>query len=87
MTRYRFELARGVGSHEDTIERAFRGVGSALIMTTLVVVCGFTTVLWSDTREHHVFALMGGCTIATALIADMFFLPALIAVFDRKAKM
>lgn len=84
MTRYRFEQARGIGTHEDSIERAFRGVGAALIMTTLVLVCGFAAVLWSDTREHHVFALMGGCTIAAALIADMLFLPALIAVFDRK---
>lgn len=84
MTRYRFELASGVGSHEDAIERAFRGVGAAMIMTTLVLVCGFTTVLWSDTREHHVFAMMGGCTIAAALIADMFFLPALLAVFNAK---
>lgn len=83
MTRYQFEMAKGIGSREDAIERAFRGVGSALIMTTLVLVCGFVTVLWSDTREHHVFALMGGCTIAAALVADMFFLPALIAVFDR----
>jgi predicted RND superfamily exporter protein len=86
MTRYRFELARRVGTQEDAIERAFRGVGAAMIMTTLVVVCGFTTVLWSDTREHHIFAMMGGCTIATALLADMFFLPALIAVFDRKSR-
>jgi len=86
MTRYRLEQARGVGSHEDSIERAFRGVGAALIMTTLVLVCGFMTVMWSDTREHHVFAMMGACTIATALLADMFFLPALIAVFARSAK-
>jgi len=84
MTRYRFERARGEGTQTEAIERAFRGVGAALIMTTLVVVCGFTTVLWSDTREHHVFAMMGGITIAAALIADMLFLPALLAVFDRQ---
>lgn len=83
MTRYRFELARGEGDQSDAIERAFRGVGAALIMTTLVVVAGFATVFWSDTREHHIFAMMGGGTILVALIADMLFLPALLAVFDR----
>jgi predicted RND superfamily exporter protein len=82
LTRYRMELSRG-GELEDVITRAFRGVGSAMIMTTLVLVCGFTTVLWSDTREHHIFAMMGAATMVTALFADLLFLPALIAVFDR----
>jgi len=82
MTRYRMERSRG-GDQDAAIARAFRGVGGALIMTTLVVVTGFTTVLWSDTREHHVFAWMGGGTILAALLADLFFLPALLAVFDH----
>lgn len=82
LTRYRMEQRRG-GELEDVITRAFRGVGSALIMTTLVLVCGFMTVLWSDTREHHIFAMMGAATMVTALFADLLFLPALIAVFDR----
>jgi predicted RND superfamily exporter protein len=57
-----------------------------MIMTTLVLVTGFATVLWSDTREHHIFALMGGATMVTALLADLFLLPALLAVFDRPRK-
>ncbi len=83
LTRYQLESHGGVGD-DVAIERAFRGVGTAMMMTTFVLVCGFTTVLWSDTREHHIFALMGGGTVAAALIADMLFLPALLAVFDRR---
>ena len=82
MTRYRAERLRH-NDQDAAIEHAFRGVGAALLMTTLVVVTGFATVLWSDTREHHVFALMGGSTILAALLADMLFLPALLAVFDH----
>jgi uncharacterized protein len=85
LTRYQQEL-QGKRGDDAAIERAFRGVGTALMMTTLVVVCGFTTVFWSDTREHHIFAMMGGGTIAAALIADMLFLPALLAVFGRRDK-
>lgn len=81
LTRYRFERRR-CADPAIAIERAFQGVGAALIMTTLVVISGFTTVLWSDTREHHIFAWMGGGTILAALVADMLFLPALLSVFD-----
>ena len=85
LTRYRMELAHG-GEHEAVITRSFRGVGAALIMTTLVLVCGFMTVLWSDTREHHIFAMMGAATMVTALFADLLFLPALLVVFNRPAR-
>jgi uncharacterized protein len=80
LTRYTEERKK-CPDNRAAIHRSFTGVGSACIMTTLVLVCGFSTVLWSDTREHHIFATMGGATIAFALIGDMIFLPAMLAVF------
>lgn len=62
-----------------SIRRAFTTVGTALIMTTIVLVAGFSTVLFSDTRDHRIFASMSGLTIAAALFADLIFLPALLA--------
>jgi uncharacterized protein len=85
LTRYTEELAN-TDSQDEAIRRAFVGVGSALIMTTVVLICGFATVLWSDTRDHHIFASMGSATIATALFADMLFLPALLRVFDTRSR-
>ena len=63
------------------IRRAFTTVGTALIMTTVVLVAGFSTVLFSDTRDHRIFASMSGLTIAAALFGDLIFLPALLARF------
>ncbi len=83
MTRYRDEL-RQSATHEEAIRRAFTGVGTALVMTTAVLLCGFATVLLSDMREHHIFATMGGATIAMALFGDLLFLPALLAVFTKQ---
>jgi predicted RND superfamily exporter protein len=80
LTRYTEERKK-CSDNRAAIHRSFTGVGSACIMTTLVLVCGFSTVLWSDTREHHIFATMGGATIAFALIGDLIFLPAMLAVF------
>ncbi len=83
LTRYTDER-KLCHDNDEAIQRSFVGVGSACIMTTIVLVCGFATVLWSDTREHHIFATMGGATIAFAIIGDLVFLPAMLAIFCNK---
>ena len=55
-------------------------------MTTIVLVAGFSTVLWSDARIYRIFALMGMLTISAALFGDLVFLPALLARFAPKTK-
>jgi len=83
----RFEEERANCDDEDeAIRKAFTGVGTALIMTTVVLVSGFATVLMSDSRDHFIFASMGAITIAAALFADLVFLPALLSQFARKKK-
>ena len=81
----RFEEERESSKTEDeAIRNAFTGVGTALIMTTVVLVSGFATVLMSDSRDHFIFAAMGSITIAAALFADLVFLPALLSQFVPK---
>ncbi len=81
----RFEEERAICDSEDeAIRKAFTGVGTALIMTTVVLVSGFATVLVSDSHDHFIFASMGAITIAAALFADLVFLPALLSQFVRK---
>lgn len=83
LTRYHEELDDAL-SPEDAIRRAFTGVGTALIMTTMVLVAGFSTVMFSDNREYFIFAVMGAITIAAALFADLIFLPPLLARYAGK---
>ena len=83
LTRYVKERNRCADERE-AIRRAFVGVGTALIMTTVVLVAGFGTVLFSDSRDHRIFASMGGITIAAALFGDLVFLPALLARFAQQ---
>jgi predicted RND superfamily exporter protein len=80
LTRFHEEL-ESTGDVDEAIRRAFTGVGTALIMTTLVLVAGFTTVMFSNNREYFIFAVMGAITIAAALFADLIFLPPLLARF------
>lgn len=85
MTRYRDEATLAF-DHRVAIERTVLGVGAAMTMTTVVLLAGFSTVMMSDSREHHIFALMGSGTIAAAIVGDLVFLPALLMLFGRSQR-
>ena len=83
LTRY-VEEKRETENEDEAIRKAFIAVGTALVMTTLVLVSGFLTVLFSDGREHRIFASMGAITVAAALFGDLVFLPAILKTFANK---
>ena len=85
LTRYR-EEAEVCPDPREAIRRAFIGVGTALIMTTIVLIIGFSTALLSDARDHRIFAMMGILTIGSALFGDLVFLPALLLRFAGKQR-
>ena len=82
LTRYADEVAGG-GAHQDAIRRAFGGVGSALLMTTIVLVTGMMTAAFGDSRDARLFGIMGAITLTAALFADIFFLPSLLSRFAK----
>ena len=78
----RFKEERDAGRNDlEAIRRAFTGAGTGMIMTTLVLVVGFATVVFSDMREQRIFASMGALTVASALVADLILLPAVLLRF------
>lgn len=83
LTRY-VEEKKQTPDEAEAIRKAFTAVGTALVMTTLVLVSGFLTVLFSEAREHRIFASMGAITVAAALFGDLIFLPAILARFAGK---
>ena len=83
LTRFQEEQLR-TDDQLEAIRKAFVGVGSALIMTTVILIAGFSTVLMSGLRDHRIFAAMGALTISAALFGDLVFLPAMLACFAKK---
>lgn len=77
----RFQEERAHQSVAQAIDQAFSATGTALIMTSVILVIGFLTVLFSDLRDQRIFATMGVLTISSALFADLVFLPALLRIF------
>ncbi len=83
LTRYQEEVGQSL-TRDDAIRRAFTGVGTSMIMTTLVLVVGFSTVIFSDMRDQRIFATMGVVTLAAALLGDLIILPAMLSCFARE---
>lgn len=80
LTRYTEEL-KVERDEVRAIRKAFIGVGTGMLMTTIVLIAGFSTVLTSEVRDHRVFCAMGSLTLAAALVGDLFILPAMLVYF------
>ncbi|MEQ8848179.1 MMPL family transporter [Botrimarina sp.] len=83
LSRFRQELAAD-GDVEAALRRAFVGVGTALVMTTIILCSGFGTMLLSDIPGQRAFAAMACSTIAAAVVGDLVALPALLACFHPR---
>ncbi|OUR99591.1 hypothetical protein A9Q84_00805 [Halobacteriovorax marinus] len=73
-------------STKEAIEYSFSTVGSALIVTSVVLSIGFSILMFSAFKMNVTLGALSALTIIVALIADFTFLPALLAVVDEKEK-
>lgn len=85
MTHYRGELMAGHGRLE-SIKTTLREVGQAMIFTSVILTTGFLIFLPSIYVPFRNFGLLSAVAIFSALLADLFFLPALLTVFGKSNK-
>ncbi len=71
---------------QEAILYAFRSVGTALMVTTAVLVVGFLVLAASGFKVTSTLGLLTAIILAFALVADFLFLPSLLLQFDRAAK-
>ena len=71
-------------SPEDSIYYAFENVGSALVVTTLVLSAGFGLLATSDFNVNGNAGMLTMLTIMIALVFDFLILPPILMFFDRK---
>ncbi|NNL87058.1 MAG: MMPL family transporter, partial [Myxococcales bacterium] len=70
-------------SPEDAVRYALSTVGSALWVTSLVLVAGFSALALSSFLMNAHFGLLVAITVVAALLADFFLLPTLLMAVDR----
>lgn len=69
---------------EDAVRYAFSTVGTALWVTSAVLIIGFGILAFSHFRLNADMGLLTAVTIGFALVADFLFLPPLLMLFGGK---
>jgi predicted RND superfamily exporter protein len=77
VTRFRKRFYQK-GNYQDALKLSLVDVGPALIITSLILSCAFTTYLLSSTNMLASFGVLLGGTIVVALAADLVLMPVLL---------
>ena len=83
LSRYRTEKQNNLNK-DQALEISFLRVGQVLIATTIVLLCGLGSVLFSSLPMYRAFTSVACATLSTALVADLIILPALLKLFDKE---
>ena len=82
MTKY-VENRKAGKLPSESVQMAFRSVGRALFITTVVFGLGFMVFGASGMSTNQALGLLVGITVIIALLADFFFLPPLLMLLDK----
>ena len=85
LLRYKSELSNGL-SKRKAIQNTIMNTGAALMITTSVLVGGFSILFLSAFLPTYQFGLLSASMIGCALICDLTFLPALCLVLPDPNK-
>ncbi len=85
LLRYRKELKNGL-NRKMAIKSTIMNTGSALMITTTILVSGFSMLLLSSFLPTYQFGILSAGMIGTALICDLTLLPALCLVLPNPNK-
>lgn len=81
MTRFHHEFQ----IHRDyrrALREALGDVGRALVITSVALVLGFAALAFSELRSQAFYGILLASALVAALVADFFFMPALVLKFE-----
>lgn len=73
-----------LGAPGAAAERTFRTVGRAMLVTSVVLTCGFLTNIFSDLTMNQNTGILVAATVFVALLTDFILLPALLSLVYPK---
>ena len=82
LSRFKIEQLKGVGKVR-AIKRTFTETGKAITFTTIILLAGFSTLVFSDFTVTYYIGLLIGLTLLSAWITDLLLLPLLLYRFYR----
>ena len=81
MTRFHHEFSIH-RNYRRALREALGDVGRALVITSIALVLGFLAMSFSELRSQAFYGLLLASALVTALLADFFFMPALVLRFE-----
>lgn len=86
MFRFRHELRETPGDPSGAIERMLRTTGRAVVASSVLLLAGFSVLLFASVSSVRYFGLLIGLTLVLALICDLLITPALLSVLHRSRR-
>jgi predicted RND superfamily exporter protein len=83
LSRFRVEMVKDQDPAGAT-RRTLWGAGRAIVFSSILLMVGFAAILTSSFRLTFFFGLLGGATILSALLTDLFLLPSLMLIFKPR---
>ncbi|HLV64742.1 MAG TPA: hypothetical protein VKY73_02985 [Polyangiaceae bacterium] len=83
LTHYRHHTAEGKGARE-SLELSLTHTGRPLLVSTLVLMAGFSTLTFGTFLPNVYFGLLTTVVLGLALLANFFLLPAAILLLEDR---
>ena len=80
LTHYRLEMQQH-GDIRTAILASIREAGQAIVFTSIILAVGFQSYVFSVSMGFVYFGIFSGIAMLTALLADLFLLPAMLMMF------
>ena len=85
LAKFKIELAKG-SSKSYALKRAYLERGKAMILSSLILCCGFSMLIFSTFMGSFYMGILISITLFVALISDLTLLPVLVLLFFRAPK-
>jgi len=82
LSKYNYAKNTGYNS-SDAVRYALEHVGGALISTSIILIIGFSVLMFSGFKLNFVLGALSALTIAIALLTDFTLLPAILRTTDK----
>ena len=84
LSKYKHARETLAKSAEDAVRYAFHTVGAAIIITTMVLVTGFSLLILSQSTSNTGLGILTGLILFSAVLMDFLLLPVLLLFLDKK---
>jgi predicted RND superfamily exporter protein len=83
IVRYR-EEHRKCPDITTAVHNTFHGAGPPIVLTSILLVLGFGVLAFSSLTSTYFFGILACVTMVAALLGDLFLLPAMLHLFDKR---